>query len=174
MALLKSCVKLILFTLLFSACQPQTETADSTIDTDSIENNQVTDESPLYYIVSVENGYNYDSLKAIAKQTAAITYMSFDTLDRYYNPKKGVVLHENDPDKEWAGKYFLRRMGSNFISIEMTNAYVDTTITDDAAIEKHQQDSTRMFVFAMMYPRKKSADSLAALIKPKFLSLIHI
>ena len=168
MAFFKSSVKLILFILVLSACQQtKPETAD-TNDTAGIENNQESDESPLYYIVSVENGYNYDSLKAIAKQTATLTYMGFDTLDRYYNPKKGIILHENDADTEWAGKYFLRRMGSKFVSIEMNHAYIDTTVIDETAIEKHQQDSTRMFVFAMMYPNKKSADSLAAVIRPKF------
>lgn len=161
---------LLLLLFLLSACNKQTEAERDVItERAQTEDNTTGDELQLNYIVSVAEGYNYDSLKAIAKQTATLTYMTFDTLERYYNPKKGIILHEKDADEEWAGKYFLRRMGSGFISIEMRNAYIDTTlINHEAALAKHTQDSTRMFVFAMMYPHKKSADSLAQLIKPRF------
>ncbi|MBO9702523.1 MAG: hypothetical protein J7604_20095 [Sporocytophaga sp.] len=120
----------------------------------------------LNYIVSVAEGYNYDSLKTIALQTADKLSFKFDTLGRYYNPQKGIVLPDDDEDEMWAGEYFFRRNGENLVSVEMSYAYTDTSISNnEPELEKHRQDTTKMFVLAMMYLNKKSADSLANIIK---------
>lgn len=135
----------------------------------NIEDTGASDESSdleLNYIVSVAEGYNYDSLKIIALQTSDKLGFKFDTMGRYYHPEKGIVLPDDDEDEVWAGQYYFRRFGSNLVSIEMSYAYTDTSISkNEATLEKHRQDKAKMFVFAMMYQEKKSADSLANIIK---------
>ncbi|MCR6640432.1 MAG: hypothetical protein NVV82_15900 [Sporocytophaga sp.] len=135
----------------------------------NVEDTEASDESSdleLNYIVSVAEGYNYDSLKIIALQTSNKLGFKFDTMGRYYHPEKGIVLPDDDDDEIWAGQYYFRRFGSNLVSIEMNYAYTDTSISkNEVALEKHSEDKAKMFVFAMMYQEKKSADSLANIIK---------
>ncbi|MBL7883628.1 MAG: hypothetical protein JNL69_06140 [Bacteroidia bacterium] len=127
-------------------------------------------EYELNYVVSVANGYNYDSLRQIAIQASDFLKFNFDTLSRYYNTeKKKIILHENDIDDMWAGEYYLRRSGENIVSIEMQTAYIDTlTIKDKIATERFYSDTLKMFVFATMYTNKKQADSLLKILKPKY------
>lgn len=134
------------------------------------ENNMAFSEYELNYVVSVASGYNYDSLRQIAIQASDFLKFNFDTLNRYYNTeKKKIVLHENDIDDIWAGEYYLRRSGENFVSIEMQTAYIDTlTIKDESATERFYSDTLKMFVFATMYNNKKQADSLLKILRPKY------
>lgn len=133
------------------------------------ENEEFRDESELNFIISVAEGYNYDSLKSLALQTAALLNFKFDTLGRYYHPEKGIVVPENADDEMWAGEYFLRRMSDDIVSVEMRHAYIDTAIANnELQVERFSQDTSRMFVFAMMYPSKESADSLAEIIRVDF------
>lgn len=141
----------------------------------NVEDTEASDESSdleLNYIVSVAEGYNYDSLKIIALQTADKLNFKFDTMGRFYNPQKGIVLPDDDEDEIWAGEYFFRRTGDNLVSIEMSYAYTDTSILkNEPELERHRQDTTKMFVFVMMCPNKKSADSLANTIKVDYPSI---
>lgn len=143
-----------------------------TVNPDDInleENEEFMDESELNYIISVAEGYNYDSLRAVALQTASLLHFKFDSLGRYYNPQKGIVVPEDDEDEMWAGEYFLRRSGEDVVSIEMRHAYIDTIIANnEIAVERFSQDTSRMFVFATMYPDKERADSLADIIRESF------
>lgn len=149
-----------------------TETLSAITDTLNSGQAEDIDDLELNYIISVAEGYNYDSLRAIALQTAQKLSFKFDTLGRYYNPQKGIVLSENDEDEMWAGQYYFRRIGDNLVSVEMSYAYTDTAMSvNEQELEKHRQDTTRMFVFAMMYPDKKSADSLANIIKADYSSV---
>lgn len=145
-----------------------TSIAEAQLNT-NVEDIEASDESSdleLNYIVSVAEGYNYDSLRKIALQTADKLNFKFDTMGRYYNPQKGIVLPDDDEDEMWAGEYFFRRFGDNLVSIEMSHAYTDTSISkNEPELEKHREDTRKMFVFAMMYLDKKSADSLANIIK---------
>lgn len=124
----------------------------------------------LYFVVVVADGYNYNSLKRIALEASEYLKYKFDTLDRYFNPsRKKIVLPDNYEDDIWAGEYYLRREGGDFVSIEMQGSYIDTlTEKDKTASELFYADTLKMFVFANMYPEKKYADSLLKILKPKF------
>ncbi len=124
----------------------------------------------LNYVVMVADGYNYDTLRKIAIQTSKLLGLKFDTLDRYYNKsRRKIVLPDNHEDDLWVGDYIFRRVGGDFVSIEMREAYIDT-LTEKSKIksESFYADTLKMFVFANMYPEKKHADSLLKILKPKF------
>jgi hypothetical protein len=153
--------------------------ADATI-TDSIsanalqvqsDSNTVTDnEYVLNYVVSVEGGNNYDSLREIALHTCDLLKCKFDTLDRYYNPlRRKIVLPDNYEDDVWAGEYIFRRHGEDFVSVEMQYAYISIlTAKNETASEVFYKDTLKMFVFAGLFGNKKAADSLLGIIKPKY------
>lgn len=115
-------------------------------------------------------GYHYDSLRSIALETAGLLHAEFDTFHRYYHPlKKRIVLPNDFEDDIWAGEYYPRRVGERFVSIEMRDAYIDTlTVKSETAREAFYADTLKMFVFAAMYPEKKSADSILHILKPRF------
>ena len=133
-------------------------------------NTIVDSEYALNYVVSVESGYNYDSLREIARHTCDLLKCKFDTLDRYYNPlKRKIVLPDNYEDDIWAGEYIFRRHGEDFVSVEMQHAYIDISMAkDETAAEVFYKDTLKMFVFAGLFGNKKAADSLLGIIKPKF------
>jgi hypothetical protein len=128
------------------------------------------DANVLQYVVVVADGYNYDSLRAIAKETSKLLGFKFDMLGRYFNTsRKKIVLPDNYEDDVWAGEYIFRREGGDFVSIEMQGAYIDTlTAKNKRESELFYADTLKMFVFANMYPEKKYADSLLKILKPKF------
>ncbi|HTF80461.1 MAG TPA: hypothetical protein VL947_02005, partial [Cytophagales bacterium] len=113
---------------------------------------------------------NYDSLRNIALQTAGLLHFKFDTLDRYYHPTRGIILPDDHEDDMWAGQYLFRRFGDDVVSIEMRHVYIDTALHNEMEKEKFYADTTKMFVFAMMYPERSKADSLAQQLKPNFAS----
>lgn len=140
-------------------------------DSLSEENNNSEENShELNYVISVANGYNYDSLRTIALETSMLLGIKFDTLNRYFNPtKKKIVLPDNDEHELWAGEYLFRRTDEDFVSIEMQSAYIDT-LTAKLKIESDifYADTLKMFVFASMNTDNKYADSLLKIIKQNF------
>jgi len=122
----------------------------------------------LYHIVCVEEGDDYNSLHKTALNVSKFLKFKFDSLERYYNPiKKRVVLPDNHPDEIYAGEYFFRRNGDDFVSIEMRNYYRDISLKDDGH-DFFYSDTTKMFVFAAMFGEKKQADSLVNILKKQF------
>jgi hypothetical protein len=144
---------------------------ETAVDSSDNEANYISeDEYELKYVVSVSAGYNYDSLRRMAVEVSDFFNFKFDTLSRYFNStKKKIVLPDNYDDDMWAGEYFFRRFGDDFVSVEMSSAYIDTlTEKNEIARDVFYKDSLKMFVFANMYSSKSQADSLVKLLKPKF------
>ncbi len=136
------------------------------IETDSSEN----EEYELNYVVSVAEGYDYDSLREIALEASELLKFRFDSLDRYFNrTRKKIVLPDNYDDEIWAGDYYFRRFADSIVSIEMRSAYIDISTNDNENAKiKFYSDTLKMFVFANMYANKKQADSLLRILKPQF------
>lgn len=127
-------------------------------------------EMQLYHIVCVEESDDYAALHATGLKVSKFLGFKFATLERYYNTsKKRVVLPNDHPDDIYAGEYFFRRYGDDFVSIEMRNAYPDPSLKEDGSTFFFS-DTTKMFVFAAMYGEKKQADSLANILKKQFRS----
>ncbi len=181
---MKKIIFIIIVTQLVACLDKTTGLKQSSTDTikaadnDSLITGDVVseDEYELNYVVAVAEGYDYDSLRQIAKQTSELLKFKFDTLDRYFNTsRKKIVLPDNYEDEIWAGDYFFRRFGDTIVSIEMSSAYIDTlTNKDESAKAKFYTDTLKMFVFANMYDNKRQADSLVKILKPTFKQTIII
>lgn len=151
------------------------ETKDSltVANSDTIEENdeEVLEEVELNFVVSVAEGYNYDSLHAIAVDASKLLNFKFDTFDRYYDSKRGIILPDNHEDDVWAGQYLLRRSGGEIVSIERSSAYIDTlTMKQQAEAYRSRSNATKMFVFASMYTDSHSADSIKNILVKKYAS----
>lgn len=179
---MKKTIPFIIILLYFVSCSnSSTETSNQTaviVDSSNTlnDNHPIESEYELNYVISVASGYNYDSLREIAIEVSHFLKLKFDTLNRYYNTEnKKIILHEDDPDDIWAGDYYLRRGGDDFVSIEMQTAYIDTALVkDQKATELFYADTLKMFVFANIYKDKKTADSLLKILKPKYKQSIII
>jgi hypothetical protein len=172
----------LIITLL--GCTPQEETISNQVTADTLKTIDAAiqppsaedtyagydDESELNYIVTAGEGYNYDSLKSVAMHISTLLHFKMDSLGRYYNRKKeSIVVPEDDADEMYAGVYYLRRTGEDFVSIEMSYAYADTSIIhDEIKMNALNSDTTKMFVFVNMYTNKASADSLAQIVRRKY------
>jgi hypothetical protein len=164
--------------LFFCACQPNNSGVKTVVHSDSIKDSILNTDSgenefpeyELYYVVNVVEGYNYDSLRQIAKEVSRFITYRYDSLDRYYNYKrKKIVYPDNYEDEIYAGDYLFRRYSDSIVSLEMRNAYADTaTEKNEAAHERFYADSTKLFVFADMFASKAEAEQLAARLKQKF------
>lgn len=170
---------LFLFVNLLSCETKNSSSEQATVDTlmlsmDSAaanpsENEPEVDEYELNYIVSVAEGYNYDSLHRIAVDAASLLKFEFDTFGRYYDPKRGIILPDNSEDDIWAGQYLLRRSGEPKVSLERVSFYTDASLSEgDEMRALNESDTTKMFVFATMYPEKNSADSLAKVLSKTY------
>lgn len=172
----------LLLVLLFSCANKEEPVAiTSTFDTvaitealtDTIIHQDSTDEGSdgeyqLNYIVCVEEGTGYFNLRNTALKVAKALNVRFDTLERGYSPEKQrICLPGNHPDEIYAGDYYLRRYDDGFVSIEMRNAYADTSLLNDTHTSFFS-DTTKMFVFAAMSADKKVADSVADILKKQF------
>ena len=74
-----------------------------------------------------------------------------------------------EKDDIYAGEYYLRRFGDSVVSIEMRNYYVDTLINkDENALSAFDSETSKMFVLATMYGKKKKAENLVRILKPKY------
>jgi len=147
-----------------SSTQPDVSDENSDDEVSGVE-----EDMALTFIVSVAEGYNYDSLHRIALQASEVLGYPMDSSSAYYNQKKKrIVLADNDEDDIWAGEYRFRRFSDERVSLEMRYAYIDTIIANnDLLREKLQNDSTRMFVCANLTD-EATALKLRETLLPKF------
>jgi hypothetical protein len=79
-------------------------------------------------------------------------------LGRIYDSKKGIIVPMDDEDEMYRGEYYPRRMADTFVSIEMRNAFVDSTTEND----------NRMLLVAGIFEEKAQADSVLTLAKANY------
>jgi hypothetical protein len=114
------------------------------------------EEYRTFHLVTITEGYNYDSLRRVADAVAGQLGTQIDSLGRMYDPGKGIVLPPDDADEMYRGQYYPRRFAAPSVSIEMQYAYADAA----------QPDTVRMVLIAGIFEQKQQADSVLALVKP--------
>ncbi|PLW94282.1 MAG: hypothetical protein C0592_03495 [Marinilabiliales bacterium] len=130
-------------------------------NTDSIsENNnsdtiQIGDEDfATYFIVVADTGVDYYVLRKMMMKIKKKHKMEIDTMGRYYDEDKGmIVLPENDEDEIYAGDYFPRRMPSETLSLEYLDLY------------QRKAGERTIALVCGIYENENSADSLQKTIK---------
>lgn len=115
------------------------------------------DEYTDMYLVVIDTGINYWQLEHTMFTLNGNLGLKIDTMNRYYNAgKNNVVLPDDDEDDIYAGDYFPRRYGDDFLSIENLSFYQPGSQTDDA---------NTFILISGLYDNPSSADSMATIIK---------
>lgn len=116
------------------------------------------DEYADMYLVVVDTGSNYWQLEHTMFTLNSKLGLKIDTMGRYYNAgKNDVVLPDDDEDDIYAGSYFPRRYGDDFLSIENISYYRPGLQTGAA---------NTFLLISGLYDNPSSADSMAGIIKP--------
>jgi len=120
---------------------------------DSAGNEDDLDQYADYYIVVADTGKNYYALRDTMLKLHDTTGIAIDTMGRYYNKKKDLIMvPEDDEDDVIAGDYYPRRGPSQTLSLEYLNTY-----TSDA-------DPKMMALVRGIYEDKASADKALRLL----------
>ncbi|MBD1366914.1 hypothetical protein IDJ77_24095 [Mucilaginibacter sp. ZT4R22] len=122
-------------------------------EVDTPENIDQLDQYADYYIVVADTGKNYYALRENMLKLHDTTGIIIDTMNRYYNKKKDLIMvPEDDADDIIAGDYYPRRDPSKTLSLEYLNIY--------------KQDSKRNTIALVtgIYDNKASADSALKLL----------
>lgn len=112
--------------------------------------------SPLYddeyqqrYLVIADSSQDYGALRQKAIDLAQRLQLKYDEMDRIYSNEKGLHLPvDYKEDEMWAGEYFLRRDGEDFISLEMRHAYR----------KKGNSSDGTMIIVAGIFSNKRTAN----------------
>ncbi len=171
-------ILLLIFTLftLFSCKNPTTEIAaianDSTASTYDDTSEEYDDNiyTELRYVITAAQGYNYDSLKQIAQEVSMLLHWPIDSMGRLYSSShQKIIVPENSTDEMWAGEYFFRRDGENYVSVEMQSAYIDTlTAKNKQQSDLFYQDEKKMFVCAGVFANENDAKSVLSRVQTEF------
>jgi hypothetical protein len=127
-----------LFPLLFISCERSSTSVVATNETDTLRvvaNEVVTASGPdteydidsdyaTFYILVADTGNDYYILHQEMTGLQQKLNLNIDTMNRYYNAEKGIILHEDDEDDMYAGEYFPRRFPSTDLSLEYLSAYM--------------------------------------------------
>lgn len=77
-----------------------------------------------YQVIVIDTNNSYNLLNQKMFSLKDKLRMAIDSMGRYYNAKKDlIVLPENDEDEVYAGAYFPRRELSQTLSLEYMNQY---------------------------------------------------
>lgn len=147
--------------LLAAACgnnaNQQTTTADNIASTGTLTNGIVEEEifveTDTFFVVIADTSISYYTLNKRMYVLAASHKMEVDTMNRYHNPQKGIVLPDDDEDELYAGAFVPRRFASGTLSIEPLSMYDTTLQTDD-----------KMALVAGMFQQPAEADSLSRIL----------
>nr|WP_294946094.1 hypothetical protein [uncultured Mucilaginibacter sp.] len=121
-----------------------TDTADSEDDSDQFAD---------YYIVVADTGKNYYALRDKMLKLHDTSGIVIDTMNRYYNKKKDLIMiPEDDSDEIIAGDYYPRRDPSKTLSLEYLNTY------------KRDAKRNTIALVTGIYENKTSADSALKLL----------
>ncbi|MGV3541453.1 MAG: hypothetical protein ACO1OQ_16675, partial [Rufibacter sp.] len=83
-------------------------------------------EYATYYVTIADTGQSYFPLRAEMVRLSKEMNLPVDTMGRYYDRKKDlIVLPEDDEDEVYAGDYFPRRNPDAFLSLEYLDLYQD-------------------------------------------------
>lgn len=119
---------------------------------------EVATEYETFHILTIGEGYNYDSLSTQASQVAQHLHVKVDNLERIYDSKKGIIVPDNSDDEVYRGEYYPRRFADPTVSIEMNYAFADSMAEQDK----------KMIIVAGIYEKKSQADSVLALTKATY------
>jgi hypothetical protein len=170
--------------IFFAACRNQTATdqsqlqdslatkdsADSTADVSvkadsfdlddsagDLDSANMVNEYQTFYLVTIAEGNNYDTLLKVAHSAAKSLHLKVDLMNRSYNPEKGIVVNDDDEDEIYRGEYYPRRSSGNFVSIEMKDAFID-----------NEKDHMRMLIISNIFENASQADSVLNIAKAEF------
>lgn len=112
-------------------------------------------EIETFYVVVVDTSLNYAMLHKKMFDVQHAFKIEIDTMGRYYNPTKDlIVLPEDDEDELYAGDYFPRRFPSETLSLEYLSLY-----------KKNSNDKTIAVVSGIFEQEKKADSSLKKIQK---------
>jgi hypothetical protein len=101
-----------------------------------------------YYIVVADTGTNYYALRDKMESLHKISGITIDTMDRFYNKTKDLImLPDTSSDEIYAGDYYPRRYPSKNLSLEYMPYY------------KPDSKEKTIGLIAGIYENKSSADS---------------
>lgn len=145
------------------ASVPQTALRDSLPETAPEETWSTESEYYPYYIVTVADGDNFDSLKLIAGKAAELLNIKFDMLGRIYDSKKGIVLPEDAEDEMYSGEYYPRRP-----LYDTTCVSIEPKFQFKSKDENVSAESSQMTIVALLSTRRGEADTVLGLLLPHF------
>jgi hypothetical protein len=135
---------LLLLTLLLQCCTDNEATQPATsVNIDSSHKYQDTisddslmhDEMATYYFVIADTGILYALLRNKMFELSRSFNKEIDTMGRYYNAVKDmIVLPEDDKDEMYAGSYFPRRYPSESLSLEYLDQYYENATPKTIAL----------------------------------------
>jgi hypothetical protein len=176
-----SCLFMLIF---FAACRNQTASdqsqlkdsvgtkdsavsaADVSVNADSfdlddsagdLDSTNMASEYQTFYLVTITEGNNYDSLLKVAQSAAKSLNLKVDLMNRRYDPEKGIVVNDDDEDEMYRGEYYPRRSSGNFVSIEMKDAFIE-----------NEKNHMRMLVISNIFGNASQADSVLSIAKSDF------
>lgn len=103
-------------------------------DEHSIINNDGDGMMQEYFVVVVDTSRNYFKLRNTMYDVSKKSGLIIDTLGRYYDPKRGIIVPDDSGDEIYAGTYFPRRFEGAELSIEYFNSYSDHSHTSNMAL----------------------------------------
>jgi len=114
-------------------------------------------ETETYYVIVVDTSLNYALLHKKMFEVQHAFKIVIDTMGRYYNPTKDlIVLPEDDEDELYAGDYFPRRFPSETLSLEYLSLY------------KNNSNEKTIAVVSGIFEQEKKADSSLKKIQKVF------
>jgi hypothetical protein len=150
---------LFILTLLIAACGSRQVDKNVSTQVDSVDRNlhdslygdndeTYFNEIDTFYIVVADTGNDYYKLRDQMLHVSKTTNLVIDTLGRYYNESKDLImLPDNDEDEIYRGDYYPRRFPSDNLSLEYLTLYKPVS-----------GDKTIAFVIGI-FETKQSADS---------------
>lgn len=114
--------------------QPDSSFSHISIDSALIQNNEAGNMIIKYFVVIVDTSKNYFNLNAKMMHLAKKCLLSIDSMGRYFDAKKGIILPADCGDDIYAGQYYPRRFEGSELSIEYYNAYSSITTNVTMAI----------------------------------------
>lgn len=152
------------------SCHPSTQKQNTTLLSDSLsappnDSTVVTNEedefneTATFYIVVNDTGMDYYQLRKQLFDIHEKNNQEIDTLGRYYNPiKKLIVLPDTDDDEEYRGDYYPRRFPSTSLSLEYLvlytpNAQENTIALVSGIYENKQQADSALNAFIPYQPK---------------------
>lgn len=117
----------------------------------------------IFYVVVADTSKNYFLLKNKMIALSKTMHVKIDMLYRTFNKKRNLIcLPENAEDKIYAGQYFPRRYGNDFLSLEYIDYYTGaSTFSFDTGTNR------TIGLIVGLYSEKAVADSMVSILQHK-------